>query len=367
MHQPNPDLECNPYGRELQLHCGFIGPLSPEFNLEWYSSNATNSSEPPLKLPDADDYTVNNIVLDLKTGHYVRSVSSVLLTGQISNHHRGKCLWCQAEFQGIAHPLKSNALCIKDEEAYFEFDKCSDTVIVNTSLVCANVTAEFMARVEKHVLENDKRSSAVDGTSTNQEPSVIRPSPSAMQTTTLAKSDGAYKHTPSSGILHTITMETALSAIPAVSPTPTIMTTSEPTATATSDPADVKEEDGRMSEGGLSNQTGGNMESGSTDGLEGALYAAIVFCAVFVVVIVLLVVAIVCLSRNKCGCLVEWMRRHHFWKKSKVPSATNAQGKLTKMHTHTHHMHMPLLIHIPAVFFFFTWYDCLSNSNTLIM
>ena len=332
MHQPNPDLDCNPYGRELQLHCGFIGPLSPEFNLQWYSSNATNKNEPPLKLQHVDDYTVNNIVLDLKTGHYVRSVSSVLLTGQISNYHRGKCLWCQAEFQGIAHPLKSNALCIKDEEAYLNFDKCSDTVIVNTSLVCANVTAEFMAQVEKHVSDNDKRSSAVDGTSTNQDPSVIRPSPSAMQTTTHAKSDDAYKQTPSLGNLHTISMETAPSAIPSVSPTPPVMTASESTAATTTDPADVKKEDVKMSEGGLSNQTGENLELGSTAGLEGALYAAIVFCVVFVVVIVLLVAAIVCLSKNKCGCLAEWMRKHHFWKKSKVPSATNhhAQGKLTK-------------------------------------
>ena len=344
MHQPNPDLDCNPYGRELQLHCGFIGPLSPEFNLEWYSSNAMDSNEPPLKLQHADNYTVNNIVLDLKTGHYVRSVSSVLLTGQISNYHRGKCLWCQAEFQGIAHPLKSNALCIKDEEAYFNFDKCSDTVVVNTSLVCANVTAEFMAKVKKHVSENDKRSSAADGTSTNQEPSIIRPSPSAMQTTTLAKSDGAYKQTPSLENLRTISMDTTPSAIPSVSPTPTIMTASESTATATTDPTEVrKDEDGEMSEGGLSNQTGKGMESSSTAELEGALYAAIVFCVVFVVVIVFLVVAIVCLSRNKCGCLAEWMRRHHLWKKNKVPSATNAQGELTKTHSHTQHMSLLLI------------------------
>ena len=348
MHQPSPDLDCNPYGRELQLHCGFMGPLSPEFNLEWYSSDATDSSSPPLKLVHTDDYTVNNIVLDLKTGHYVRSVSSILLTGEIGDYHRGKCLWCQAEFRGIAHPLKSNALCIKDEKAYLDFDKCSDAVVVNTSLVCANVTQEFIAQVEEHVSEDNKRSSAVEETPTNPqatalvshstEPSTIRPSPAVAQTTDLAKTDNAYKQSPSSGDLGSISMETA--AVLTVSPTPTpVVAVSEPTggtAAASTDSPDVGNgEEEKMSEGGLNNNnTGANMESRSSAGLEGPLYAAIVFCVVFVVVIVLLVAAIVCLSKNKCGCLAVWMRNHHFWKKSKVPSTANAQGE-SQMTTYT--------------------------------
>ena len=96
-----------------------------------------------------EDYTVNNIVLDMKTGHYIRSVSSVLRTGPIDDEHSGRCLWCQAEFGDIAHPLKSNALCIHDERRYAKLDKCSDAVLVNTSLICADVTDDFMNRLRK--------------------------------------------------------------------------------------------------------------------------------------------------------------------------------------------------------------------------
>lgn len=346
MHQPTPEIDCNPYGRELQLHCGFIGPLSPEFNLKWYSSSAKDASEPPLQLEHVDDYTVNNIVLDVKTGHYVRSVSSVLLTGPIGEYHRGKCLWCQAEFNGIAHPLKSNALCIQDESRYLDLDKCTNAVIVNTSLICVNVTEEFMAQVQIAKNEgplNIKRSTASEDTLTNQvlasavtgsKPSAIEPSPTMMHTSILSGTASAYKRLPSSFSLHMLSMVTKTIVLPVipVTPTPTIMNVESTAAGTLLTPTDTpkitteeeEEDNNKTSEEGLEFGVKSQAE------LEGPLYAAIVFCVVFVVIIVFLVAAIVCLSRRKCGCLVIWTRKIQFWKKHKA-TTTDIQGEKLKV------------------------------------
>lgn len=347
MHQPTPEIDCNPYGRELQLHCGFIGPLSPEFNLKWYSSSAGDTSEPPLQLENVDDYTVNNIVLGVKSGHYVRSVSSVLLTGPIREYHRGKCLWCQAEFNGIAHPLKSNALCIQDESRYLDLDKCSNAVIVNTSLVCANVTEEFMAqvRIEKNEASSYiKRSTTSEGALvslvlasavTDSKPSVIEPSPSITHTIIHAGTVSGYKQLPFSlTSLYMLSMVTKTYTLPAISitPTPTIMNVESTAAgklvTPTHTPEMETEAEGsKTSEGGL-NFTESGVKSRTE--LEGPLYAAIAFCVMFVVIIVFLVAAIVCLSRKKCECLVLWTRSIQFWKKHKA-TTTDIQGEKLKV------------------------------------
>ena len=341
MHQPTPELDCNPYGRELQLHCGLAGPLSPEFSLEWYSSNATDSGEIPLKLEHAKGYSVNSIVLDWKTGHYVRSVSSILLTGRIGEGHRGRCLWCQAKFDGIYHTLKSNVLCIKDESYYMDLDKCREAVIVNTSLVCANASKEFLEELEKFTSSDSKRSTA-DITPTNAKVTaqtsittgskqlIVQPSPSVSQTSALAKITDAHKQSPSSMSLHTISMETEANALPVVSVTPTppvipVGPTTAGTLVTNTDTPEIKtEEEGKTSDGGQ-NKTESGLKSKSS--LEGPLYAAIVFCVVFVVIIVLLLVAIVCLSKKKCGCLTVWIKSPQFWKKSKDTTTTNGQGE----------------------------------------
>lgn len=361
MHQPSAELHCNPYGKELQLHCGLTGPLSPEFNLKWYSSNATDSSEAPLKLDHSKDYMVNNIVLDWKTGHYVRSVSSALLTAPISEGHKDRCLWCQAEFDGIAYSLKSNVLCIKAESSYHRLDKCNDALIVNTSLVCANVTKDFFTQLEKHnVVSFDAKRSTVESTPTNpklttlgsttrgSEQLTIVASPSISQTIGLAKTVSEHKQSPSLNSLHTISMETDSGALPVVSVTPTppiaivVPTPAGSIATTTMDTPKIKTEGegGDTSEGGLNNTLDSNMKSQS--GLEGPLYAAIVFCIVFVIVIVLLVVVIVCLSKRKCECFAALIRNIPFWKKTKDTSVDSHHGEnhyLMHIITNTHNLH----------------------------
>lgn len=339
MHQPSQELECNPYGRELQLHCGFIGPLSPEFNLGWYSSNAEDSDEPPQQLVHGkEDYTVSNIVLDMKTGHYIRSVSSVLRTGPIDDEHSGRCLWCQAEFGDIAHPLKSNALCIQDESRYSELDECSDAVLVNTSLICADVTEDFMRRLRKEASLRNERSSAMadvltestlttSGVSTlvgSQEP-ILSPSPSVVHNSTssgITISTSVYKQLPSSMSLHTISMVT-VSAAPSVIPVPTVMTVVPTTAGEAVTPTDTLAiSDDNLGKtpgpgtGLMEEENGTNPKTQSKSGLEGPLYAAIAICIVFVVIIVILVSTIVCLMKKKCGCLTIWIRSHLLWKKT---------------------------------------------------
>lgn len=338
MHQPSKELDCDPFGRELQLHCGFIGPLSPEFNLVWYSSNGLGGSETPQRLIHGkEDYTVNNIVLDMKTGHYVRSVSSVLRTGPIGDEHSGKCLWCQAEFSGIVHPLKSNALCIQSESRYVELDKCSDAVIVNTSLICADVTEDFMARLKKEasldvsatvdMLTNSTHStSGVPILVSSQQPI---PSPSQIALKSISggfvKPTSVDKRLPYSTSLHTNSMVTA-SIAPSITPVLTIKnvvpTTADMVITTTDTPQINVENMGETSGPGmgLMEENGTNPNAPSRSSLEGPLYVAIVICAVFVVIIVVLVSTIVCLLRKKCGCLEIWIRSHLLWKKTTATS-----------------------------------------------
>lgn len=348
MHQPTQELDCNPYGRQLQLHCGFTGPLSPEFNLEWYSSNTTEINKLSQTSTHKNDYVVNNIVLDMKTGHHMRTVSSSLLTGPIGEEHRGKCLWCQAEFGGIALSLMSNVLCIQDESRYTDLAECNDAVLVNTSLICANITKEFMSQHQK---EEARLSSMTEriltspmltlvSTPTNSKlQMMLKPSPSSVQTwertSILAKSSNhVYKHSPSSLSLHTASLVTKATA-PSVTPTPyvvTVVPTTAGTAVTPTDPPKIKNQEKDKAPGGAGlteDSTGSDMSSPGSR-FEGALYAAIVVCIIFIIIIVLLVVAIVCLSRKKCACLMTWARSHRFWRKG-AATTTDAQGKKLKL------------------------------------
>ena len=350
MHQPSEKLECNPYGRELQLHCGFIGPLNPEFSLQWYSSNLEDSSEPPRQLMHGkEDYTVNNIVLDMKTGHYIRSVSSILRTGPIDEEHSGRCLWCQAEFGEIAHPRRSNALCIQDESRYAELDECSDAVLVNTSLICADVNEDFVRWLRKREASlRNERSSAVADTLTNPtvtthgESTVVgsqapipSPSPSIVYNRAsggITISSSVYKQLPSSMSLDTNSMVT-VSAVLSATPTPTTMPTAGETTTPTDIPAisiSNKNNLGRTPDPGaglMEEENGTNPNVQSKSSLEGPLYAAIAVCIVFIIVIVVLVSTIVCLMKKKCGCLTLWIRSHLLWKKTTATTIAAVQSK----------------------------------------
>ena len=352
MHQPSQELDCNPYGRELQLHCGFIGPLSPEFNLGWYSSNAEDNSEPPQQLVHGKkDYTVNNIVLDMKTGHYIRSVSSVLRTGPIDDEHSGKCLWCQAEFGNIAHPLKSNALCIQDESRYAELDECSDAVLVNTSLICADVTEDFTRRLKKEASLRNERSSTsamadmlTSSTFTTRGVSTLMSSQEPIPSPSLSnsKSTSVYKQLPSSMSLHTNSMVTASAAF-SVIPLPTVMAVVPTTGGAAVIPSDtpaISDDNLGKTQGPgaglMDGENGTNPNAQPKPSLEGPLYAAIVICVIFVVIIVVLVGAIVCLMKKKCGCLTIWIRSHLLWKKT-TASTIAAQSK--KLHHKTSYVY----------------------------
>lgn len=275
----------------------------------------------------------------MKTGHYIRSMSSVLRTGPIdAEKHSGKCLWCQAEFGDIAHPLKSNALCIQDENRYAELDECSDAVLVNTSLICADVSDDFMRRLKKEVSLRNERSSAMTGMFTttrevstlvsSQEP-VLSPSPSISSATI---STSVYKQLPSSMSLHTNSMVTASAAL-SVIPVPTVVPTTGGAVTPSDTPAISDDNNMGKTQGPgaglMEEENGTNPNTQPKPSLEGPLYAAIVVCVVFVVIIVVLVGTIVCLMRKKCGCLMIWIRSHLLWKKT-TASTIAAQSKKFK-------------------------------------
>lgn len=289
-----------------------------------------------------EDYTVNNIVLDMKTGHYIRSVSSVLRTGPIDDEHSGRCLWCQAEFGDIAHPLKSNALCIHDERRYAKLDKCSDAVLVNTSLICADITDDFMNRLRKEASLRNERDTLTNPTVTTRGVSTLvasqaepipSPSPSIEHnsvSTGITISSSVYKQLPSSMSLDTNSMVTS-SIASIVIPTPTVVpTTPGEMATPTDTPAISGDKSGKIPGPGAGlmeeeNSTNPNIQSKSN--LEGPLYAAIAICVIFIVVIVVLVSAIVCLMKKKCGCLTLWIRSHLLWKKTTATTIAAVQSK----------------------------------------
>jgi hypothetical protein len=307
-----------------------------------------------------EDYTINNIVLDMKTGHYMRSVSSVLRTGSIDDEHSGRCLWCQAEFGDIAHPLKSNAICIQDESRYAELDECSDTVLVNTSLICAEVNEDFTRWLRKREASlRNERSSAMTDTLTNptvtthgvstlvgSQESIPSPFPSVVSSSGITISSSVYKQSPSSMSLDTNSMVTV-----SATPTPITMavTTAGETSTPTDTPAISISNENNLGKtpgpgaGLMEEENGTNPNIQSKSSLEGPLYAAIAICIVFVVIIVVLVSAIVCLMKKKCGCLTFWIRSHLLWKKTTATTIAAVQSKkLNHEHQHIHVLKLKL-------------------------
>lgn len=136
------NLTCDPYGSSLELHCAVTGPLQPQFHIQWYLVAATDQSMGTRLGTENDSYhvasNVMNVVGDVETE--VRSISSVLATGLLSDVHQNHCIRCQVEFDGVGVSLGSNGtkLCLRSMASYSALPSCSDDFVVwNSTAFCA--------------------------------------------------------------------------------------------------------------------------------------------------------------------------------------------------------------------------------------
>ena len=137
--QPAPELNCDPYGTRLQLHCAARGPLEPDFSLEWFSSNLLRSDEPPVCVTLDPQYSTMSV--EIGSGER-REVLSTLLTAVIGSSHAEQCFWCAILVAG--EPISttsSNRLCMLDAAAYnSSVPGCSGITPMDLTVVCANET-----------------------------------------------------------------------------------------------------------------------------------------------------------------------------------------------------------------------------------
>ena len=135
------NLSCNPYGSSLQLHCSFTGPLYPSFHIEWYLSAENLTSETRLSVGQNDYQITNNVIVTMgDVEKPVRSVSSILATGPISESHVNQCIQCQVEFDDLGVSVggkNEHRLCFGSAENHTTIPTCGQELVVFNSSFCA--------------------------------------------------------------------------------------------------------------------------------------------------------------------------------------------------------------------------------------
>lgn len=314
--QPETMLKCNPYGSQLQLHCGVTGPLVPMFTTEWYSSSldnvtGVNSEMNVVRLSPLPEYQVENIILDVMGE--TRSVSSIIRTNSISSEHTGKCFWCQIEFETLHLPHTSNALCIEGHDYYstiLRTKSCKDegnigAMLVDTTVLCVNISDNLAADLQR--LKDVTTMSTLFELAPTRSYSVLEPSRThPTHTMHEAKEKGSVLGMVTLTSSHTDDNITTLS-LHTISPVAMTSTqTQEKTTPRSTQSGNSVSLLDSLLVASTQNSTDEKMdETVPRSSFEGALYAAIVVCIMFVGVIVVLIVVIVCLLKRKCSCLSQ--------------------------------------------------------------
>ena len=212
--------------------------------------------------------------MDVAIGMSLRSISSILQTGAISEQQTGLCYFCKAEIGGLALPVASNSLCIHEPSYYSGMPLCKDTLMVNTSSQCVPITESFRVQLQQLTTESPTQPSSLNPTASNVVGSAtVGPTTYYTYINIVTASKESLYTNPLVGkeTTHTVTP----------TPTATPSTAIQTSIVATTD----------------------DKMDGSPLTVEAGLYTAIVVCAIFVIVIGALMVVIVCLSQRKCKCL----------------------------------------------------------------
>lgn len=138
---PMGKLQCDPHGSELQLYCAATGPVSPHFHLNWYSTSSENENLTRLD-SNMDGYHISTTLVDVigELQQPVRSTSSILKLGPVSETHADHCIWCQVDFDEHKISLSRDdyKLCLLDGAEYVILPSCDTTTIVfDSSSFCA--------------------------------------------------------------------------------------------------------------------------------------------------------------------------------------------------------------------------------------
>ncbi len=297
--QPVTQLNCDPNGSRLQIHCGATGPLLPSFRIQWYRSNRSVSST--TRITSKNDCLIRNNMLDVMDEK--RSATSILLTKNIDSTMSGVCFWCQIEFSRLILPVKSEVVCIDNEEHFAGVDDCGDSVVmlVNTSVLCVHVSPDLASALES--LNNERDIITTPTISSN----ILSLTGKAQSGSSLVSTMfGSEAIQSSKTFINTQTLHIGTKVATSIAKTQVYATPSS------------KLKDSFVSssttESPMNNTTSstvntiivrGMEETVPRSSFEGALYAAIIVCILFIGVIVGLVIMILCLVRKKCSCLVQ--------------------------------------------------------------
>lgn len=274
---PMVELNCDPYGSQLQLSCAVTGPLYPQFRIQWYLSSTDYTNRMSLGSSSCE----LNITGEVK--YQLRSIASLSMTGPITEMYANQCIWCQVEFGelDVSQTKDGHRLCLGSADDYAGLASCNNKmVVVNSTSFCA----DFNSPVDLPM--------SYATTSTISTESGITPS-HWMPCTTSLPNHFTSQINPTT----TVTSVSSPAKSPSIDDSIFITATPMPTTPKDSKAAITVGAGNTLSN--KTNPTPNNTDpNGQGNAMEGELVIAIVVCILFIIIIIILMYFVMRLFRQ---------------------------------------------------------------------